>query len=66
MDCDQTAMSIPPVTSAVFLAAVILAKRRWLGGISEMPLPLGIKLEWYVMFLCMYVISRYFELQLGI
>jgi hypothetical protein len=28
MDCDQTAMGLPPVTSAVFVEAVILVKGR--------------------------------------
>jgi hypothetical protein len=35
IDCNQTAMDLPPVTSAVFLIAVILVKRGHLGGISE-------------------------------
>jgi hypothetical protein len=37
IDCDQSAMGLPPVTSAVFLL-VILVKRGYLGGISEMSL----------------------------
>jgi hypothetical protein len=31
MDCDQTAMGLPPVTSAVFL----IAKSFWYEGVSE-------------------------------
>jgi hypothetical protein len=39
IDRNQTAMGLPPVTSAVFLIAKsFLAKRGRLGGISEMPL----------------------------
>jgi hypothetical protein len=36
-DCDQTALSLPPVTSAVFLE-VILVNRERLGEISGMHL----------------------------
>jgi hypothetical protein len=46
MDCDQTAMGLPPGTSVVL---VVLVKCGCLAGISEMSL---IKREWYV---CMYV-----------
>jgi hypothetical protein len=38
IDCNQTAMGLPPVMSAVFLIGVILVKRGRLGGISETPL----------------------------
>jgi hypothetical protein len=39
IDCNRTAMVLPPVTSAVFLIAnSILVKRGCLGGISEIPL----------------------------
>jgi hypothetical protein len=36
IDCDQTAMALPPVTSAEFLIDKSMVKR--LGGISEIPL----------------------------
>jgi hypothetical protein len=39
VDCDQTAMGLPPVTSAVCLIAKsFLVKRGRLGGLSEIPL----------------------------
>jgi hypothetical protein len=39
IDCDQTSMGLPSVTSAVFLIAnIILVKREYIGGISEIPL----------------------------
>jgi hypothetical protein len=51
IDCDPTAMGLPPVASAVFLIAkYFLLKRGSLRGISEMPLltPSGIKRGRYV------------------
>jgi hypothetical protein len=50
IDCNQTAKGFPPVTSAEYLIAKSLVKRRRLRGISEMPLlytPSGIKRVWY-------------------
>jgi hypothetical protein len=39
IDCNKTAMGLPPVASAVFLIAnIILVKRGCLGGIFEIPL----------------------------
>jgi hypothetical protein len=39
MDCDQAAMGLPPVTTAVFLKAKsVLLKRGRFGVISEIPL----------------------------
>jgi hypothetical protein len=35
VDCDQTAIGLPPVTSAVFVEAVILVKCGRLGETSE-------------------------------
>jgi hypothetical protein len=57
IDCDQTAMDLPPTTSAVFLIAkyyflFVVAKSFWLNvGVSKKYLrcsPSGIKREWYV------------------
>jgi hypothetical protein len=36
MDCDRTAMDLPPVKSLVFLIVMFLVKRGSLGGISEL------------------------------
>jgi hypothetical protein len=37
IDCDQMTIGLPPVTSAVFLIAILVKGGR-LGGISQMPL----------------------------
>jgi hypothetical protein len=43
MDCDQTAMNLPPVTSAVCL----IAKSFW-NILDVSATPSGIKSEWYL------------------
>jgi hypothetical protein len=48
IDCDQMPMGLPLVTPAVFLIKNILVKHESFGGISEVPLLLEIKREWYV------------------
>jgi hypothetical protein len=53
MDCDQTAMSLPFVSSAVFLIAhhfgeMCVSRRNILDASAT---PLGIKHEWYDVFI---------------
>jgi hypothetical protein len=65
--CDQTAMGLPPATSAIFLITppkrplfteiTLLVKSGRLGGISDMSAtPSGIKREWYV-YECRYLLA---------